>query len=254
MKGRLLTIACLLLTMISWSQQKKMIDQGNQAFRAGNFAQADSLYRISSTLEDARSDLSAIAKFNEGDALFRQEQFEEAAQAFGDAAASSQDHSLRSRSFHNLGNSLLKQEKPQAAIDAYKEALRLNPDADDTRYNLSYAMQMLQEQEQKDQGNNEQDNQQQQEQKERGPNDQEQQGEGENENEGQQDDQSKNDQGKQSDQRQNDEGEQEAMQPYQLSKDEAERMLEALNQREREIQQQLKKQKDGKRKKTDKDW
>ena len=45
----------------------------------------------------------------------------------------------KARSFHNLGNSLLKAEKYEESIEAYKQALRHDPQDADTKYNLSYA-------------------------------------------------------------------------------------------------------------------
>ena len=47
---------------------------------------------------------------------------------------------------HNLGNSLLKENKIDLAIEAYKTSLRINPNDEDTRYNLAYAQKMKQQQ------------------------------------------------------------------------------------------------------------
>lgn len=44
------------------------------------------------------------------------------------------------RVYHNLGNSYLFQHKYNEAINAYKKALKLNPNDEDTRYNLAYAL------------------------------------------------------------------------------------------------------------------
>ena len=49
---------------------------------------------------------------------------------------------------HNLGNSLLKENKIDLAIEAYKTSLRINPNDEDTRYNLAYAQKMKQQQQQ----------------------------------------------------------------------------------------------------------
>ena len=49
---------------------------------------------------------------------------------------------------HNLGNSYLKENKLEQAIEEYKSSLRLNPNDEETRYNLAYAQKMKQQQEQ----------------------------------------------------------------------------------------------------------
>ena len=59
---------------------------------------------------------------------------------------------MTSDAWHNIGNSLLMEQDLENAIEAYKSALRANPTNEAARYNLSYALRML---------NNEQEQQQQ---------------------------------------------------------------------------------------------
>ena len=107
------------------------------------------------------------ANYNLGNSLYRQERYEDAGKAFESVAnnqSSSKD--LRERAYHNLGNSLLKQEKYKESIDAYKNALKLNPKDMDSKYNLEYArkkmMQQMQQQQQNQQNQDQNQDQQQQ--------------------------------------------------------------------------------------------
>ena len=95
------------------------------------------------------------AKFNLGDAYYKQERYDEAIKSFQSAFVNARSDEERAKLYHNVGNSLLKSQKIKESIGAYKEALKLNPNDQETKYNLSYALNMLknpdQNQQQKDQ-------------------------------------------------------------------------------------------------------
>jgi len=69
--------------------------------------------------------------------LFKQEQYEDAAEAFQSAATMAQNKTDKADALHNLGNAHVKNEAYDKAIDAYKQALRNNPSDEETRYNLA---------------------------------------------------------------------------------------------------------------------
>ena len=143
-------IVGILFSSISLHAQsdRKYIRQGNGKYSDGKFPEAEILYR--KALNDNKT--SADAGFNVGDALYRQNKYEEAAKQFQGTAGVMTDINKKSDSFHNLGNSLLKADKFEEAIAAYKNSLRLVPDRDETKYNLAYAQDKLKEQQdQKDQ-------------------------------------------------------------------------------------------------------
>lgn len=173
--------------------------------------------------------------FNLGDALYKQGRYDEALESFGNALALTEDDYSKSKVFHNIGNALLKSQKVKESIEAYKNALRLNPDDLETKYNLSYALNMLK-------------NQQQQQNK-----DQNQQDQDKNKEDQQNQDQQQQDQ-KQDEQKQNQQQEQEQPQKKdQISKEEAQRILEALKKNEAELQKKLRKRK-AKATPKEKDW
>ena len=194
---------------------RSFVREGNRHFNAQRADDAERAYRHALNIDD-RSD---IASFNLGNAFYRQERFEEAGVEFEKVAASAADNFSRARAYHNLGNSLLQQQKLEESIEAYKQALRNNPDDFDTKYNLSYAMNLLQNQDEQDpQCNQDQcDNNQDKQDNEDGDSQQEpQEQEGDDQNQQQQ-----------------------QQQPQQISPEDAQRMLEAIAQDEKELLEKL---------------
>ena len=92
----------------------------------------------------------------QGVAQFRSGQYQQAEQSFA------KEHSALAH--FNRGNALAYQEKYQAAIDAYQQALTLAPDFTDAQYNRDLLKKYLQQQQQKNQERNKQQHKQEQEQ------------------------------------------------------------------------------------------
>lgn len=233
---RLSKLIPVLLIFISAGVQaqnpNKTLRQGNRAFEEEKYQEAELHYR--KALENDEN--SFRGNFNLGGSVYKQEYFEEAAAAFQRSIANQTDEQKLSRAFYNFGNSLLMNQQIAESIDAYKNALRLNPDDDDARHNLVYASQLLEEQEQQ----------------------QEQDGEGSDDKQDQQDEQDSGQENQDKDESEQDPAEQqqkETPQPQQISKQEAERMLQALKEEELKTLEKLKEEK-FKEKKTrvDKDW
>lgn len=137
--------------------------------------------------------------------------------------------------FHNLGNIQMKNKDYAKSIEAYKQSLRMNPKDEETRYNLALAQKLLNDQQQQNQDRQNQDQQQQQEQKEQEQNQDQQQ---------QQNEQKEN---KTQEQKQENE---------QMSRDNAQQILDAFLQDEKDTQEKVKKAqaKHQERRKTDKQW
>lgn len=131
----------------------RAIRKGNESYKSGDTKDAIESY------EKATDDPRAV--FNMGNALYRQDSVKAAQTAYENAAAMAKDEQAQARAYHNLGNSRMRQSDYEGAIAAYKEALKRTPDAQDTRYNLAYAQQMLnrpkQDDQKKDQDKKDQD-------------------------------------------------------------------------------------------------
>lgn len=242
-KINILFILILFITINILAQpDRKINNQGVDAFESGNFADAEVNFKKG--LEKAPENF--IANFNHGDALYKQERYDEAVSSYK-AAIGDADNDLRlAKIHHNIGNALLKSNKIQESIDAYKTALKHNPDDADTKYNLSYALSLLdnqdKNQQQQDQNKDQQDNK-----------DQDKQDQQNQNQDDQQKDQQQNQPQPKDQETQQDNLKQPQQQEAKISKEDAERILEALKNNEKYLQKELRK-KTGRPVKTDKDW
>lgn len=247
MKNWLAHILLLFLTASVFAQKgNDLIYEGNKLYEKGEFGEAEVRYRKA---EEEKGD-GFISKFNLGDALFRQERYEEAAAAFQQLPSLTEDKKQKAAAYHNLGNSLMKMEKYKESVDAYKQALRHDPKDDDTKYNLSYARRMIQEQQEQQQQQQDQ-NEENKDDKQEDQQQQQQQQDKENEEE-QKDDQ----QQQQPDQGDEEQEQQEQQQPREneISREDAERMLDAINQDEQDIRERMDKKQRGPKRNVEKDW
>ena len=124
--------------------ERKMTRNGNTSYETGNFIDAEINYKKAL---DKNSNLLE-AQFNLGDALVKQERFDEALDAFEKVSVSTEDQNLKANALHNKGNVLLSQQDLEGAFESYKDALRINPKDHETRYNYSYVKKLLDEQQQ----------------------------------------------------------------------------------------------------------
>jgi tetratricopeptide (TPR) repeat protein len=192
--------------------------------------------------EDANND-SYIAKYNTTAALYQQNNMEESGKRFAELMAEAPDDAEQAKLLHNLGNVLLNGQKYKEAAETYKKSLRINPEDEDTRYNLTYALEKLREQQQQQQNQDQQNNDQNQ---DKEKNDQEQENQQNKDQE----------QEKEQEQKQNEDQEQQQQrQKQELNKEEAERLLNAILQKEKEVKEKVDKKKATAAKiKTEKDW
>jgi tetratricopeptide (TPR) repeat protein len=224
---------------ISFAQSTRgLINDGVELYNEKKFSEAEVNFKKG----NEKSPESFEAKFNLGDAYYKQERYDDAIKTFQSALVNARNDQERAKIFHNVGNSLLKAQKVKESIGAYKEALKLNPNDQETKYNLSYALEMLK---------NPQDQQQQQNDQNKDQNkDQQQKQDQQNQDQQQQDQQKNKDQQNHEEQQQQQSQQQKEQE---LTKQEAEKILNALKENEKDLQKKLRKIK-GQRVKTEKDW
>jgi Ca-activated chloride channel homolog len=212
-----------------------LVNDGVDMYKEQKFADAEVNFKKGTE----KNPESFEAKFNLGDAYYKQQRYDEAIKTFQSSFVNAKNDEEKAKIFHNIGNSLLKSKKIKESIGAYKEALKLNPNDQETKYNLSYALNMLnnpdQNQQQNDQNKDQNKDQQ----------DQDQQ----NQDQQKQDEQQQNKDQQQQDQQQQSQEQKE----QELTKQEAEKILNALKENEKDLQKQIRKIK-GQRVKTEKDW
>ena len=231
-------IIILLLPALTFAQDAKdLLRKGNKQYEKKKFNDAEISYRKSLEFDNK----SHKAVFNLGDALYKQKQYDKASQEFTSIANQKIDEETTSMAYHNLGNSLLKSNKYEESIDAFKQSLRMNPKDRDTKYNLEYAKSMLHKQQQ-NKNQNKQDKQQQQQQQNQDKKNKDKKNQDKQQQQNQQ-----NQQDKQKDQKQ-------SPKDQKMSKKDAERMLQALAQEEKNLQKKLKKKIKGVSGSVEKEW
>jgi len=245
-KYRLLYVClfwCLLLlssATMNAQNDKKFIRQGNREYEKNKYSESEVLYRKAINNNNEKS---PDALFNIGDALYKQNKFEDAGKQFVENINVNEDKTKKSDGFYNLGNSLLKSNKVAESINAYKESLKLNPGNIEAKYNLGYAQDLLkqqQEQQKKDQEQN------------KGKENKQDQKQEDNQNQGDQDQKNEpQDQKDSQDQQQ----EKQQEQDQGMSKEDAERLLNAIANDEKDIQEKVKLEKAARSKvRTLKNW
>jgi len=123
------------------------IRKGNEFYKEGKFNDAEVEYRKALGAEK----LSWNSVYNLSNALYKQKRYKEAEALLDSLAERTRDKGQLSDVYHNLGNSLLNDKNYAKSIEVYKKAMKLDPNAEDTRYNLSYALKMKQKQDQQQQ-------------------------------------------------------------------------------------------------------
>ena len=129
----------------------KFYNKGNK-LSGNNFELAEKNFRIA--INDSLSDLKA--SFNLSNKYYTEGLYDEAISRQIEATKLAKDNSQKHRTFHNLGNALMKKELCSEAVLAYKNALRNDPSDDETRYNLALAKKCEEEQQNDDQNKDDQ--------------------------------------------------------------------------------------------------
>ncbi len=247
---RLLTfIFILFFSTASAQTERRPVRQGNELYKQGKFDEA--MQKYDAALEKKPSLPEAI--YNKGNVFFQKEEFDNAQKQFETAAMLSANPMDKAKAFHNMGNAYMYAGKLKESVQAYKNSLRHNPSDMETKYNLAYALQMLKKQQ--EEGGD--DNQQQEDKQDQQDENKDQNNQGDKQEQDQQNKEQKQDEQQQDKGKDSEDGEQQKPQPKQaqLSKEDAAKLLEALQNEEQKVQEKLQKQKgEPVRVKIEKDW
>ncbi len=251
-------------------EAQEFMEEAEEQLAKNDMAKAEALYRKAI----AKNPDNATARYNLGNLYYTKDIISQAGERHGQAASTATEKDIKHAAFHNRGNSFMRQKKYKEAVEAYKNALRNDPEDDQTRYNLALAMKLLEEEKKKGggggQNDQEKDQQKQDQQKQDQQGDQEKNQEGnpqdqqkgkDKQDKGQ--DQQKNQEkpGKEGQEKQpeNKEGEQTPQQPQpkpgQLSPQQVKNLLEAMGNQEKKVQERINAEKvKGSPARTEKDW
>lgn len=222
----------LLLMAVTVSAQKAerdFIRKGNRLFKDSVYVNAEVNYRKALEVNPQ----STVSMFNLGNTLAQQNKLQEAMEQYVAATKIEKDKDDLAQIYHNMGVIFHSQKDYAKAVEAYKQSLRNNPKDDETRYNLALAQKMLKDQQQEQQ--NQDQNQQQQQ--------QDQQEDKKDQNKDQQQNQDQQQQPPQSQKKENE-----------MSKENAEQLLNSVMQDEKDVQDKVKKQQVIQGGRLEKDW
>ena len=180
---------------------EKLNQDGNEAFAEQAYLEALELY------QSAQIESPELAEpyFNAANTFYRQGDFPAALEQMQMALQYVDEESLAESSFYNMGNTLFNSQDLGTAVEAYKQALLLNPDDQDAKHNLELALQQ-QEQQQQEQEQEQQDEQNQDQGEE--SQDQSQEGQGEDQESQQDENEDPQNDGNQDEESQDQEGDQ----------------------------------------------
>ncbi|WP_430908756.1 tetratricopeptide repeat protein [Maribacter sp. 2-571] len=250
-------------------ESKNLTWTGNKNLSENNYVEAEVAYRKAIS----KSDKNVAAPFNLGNAHYNNATYSEAFGRFKEAGETADQKDQKHKAYHNMGNVFMKRKEYQKAVEAYKEALRNDPKDEETRYNLALAKEMLKKEEQENKNDQNKDSKDQNEDKDQkdkdkkdGDNKEDKQDQNKEGDEGDKKEDDKKDdkegEGKDKEQQQkkpneNGDNEQKPQQrrPNQLSKQQIQNLLDAMQQEEKKVQEKIDAKKvKGVKVKNEKDW
>lgn len=253
-----LSILFLMNASVHAQQEKRAAVKGNNAYENESYNEAVEHYEQSLELKEDYYE----GGFNMGNALHRkaaalaaqaqeaqseeeQQQLieesgvlnQQAANRFEMMADQAETKTEKAKAYHNMGNAKLMSGDIEGSIESYKQALRNNPDDDETRYNLAYAKRMKEQQEQEQEQEQDEEEQEEEQDQEQDENEQDQEQDQEQEQDSDQQEPGEDQE------QQEGEDEQQQPEPNQLSHEDAQQMLEAIQKDEDEVQDKMKEKK-----------
>ena len=141
-------LACLVLVFgtgyrVYGQKGRHEVGEGNRQFQAGEFEKARESYRRAL----GKAPGSPVATFNLGDSNYKLSDFSDAETAFLEAIQS-ENSEVAAGAHYNLGNSLFRQGRIEESAEAFKQALRLNPNDREAKHNLEFVLKQKQKQQQ----------------------------------------------------------------------------------------------------------
>ena len=216
MKKLLIIFTMMLAAMSAFSQKQERayVRKANSLYKDSLYTQSEVLYRKALDMNSG----SVEARYNLGNNLFASGKYDEALKEYEKASKLETDKAKLGQIYHNMGVAYQKQEKYAECIEAYKQALKNNPSDNDTKHNLTLAQQN------QDQNKDEQNKDKQQ----------------QNQNNNQNNKDEKKDQDKKEEQNPSDR-QQQQQQKQDISKENAEQLLNSVMQDEKKVQDKVQK-------------
>lgn len=197
--------------------------KGNEHYQAKRYDEAQNVYRAAQLKQPE----SAALHYNIGNTLYRQSRYDDALQQYRQATAGPKP--LNAQAHYNAGNTLYRTGKLDEAVEAYKRTLRILPNDADAKFNLEFIKRQMQQRQKPPP-----------QQRQKPPEDRPQQDE--------------QPQPQQPQPEQQKARQPQPVRPGEMTREEAERLLNALNQSEQDVQKQRRKQTPTRPRRSEKDW
>ncbi|BAO75352.1 Bacteroides aerotolerance protein BatC [Winogradskyella sp. PG-2] len=243
-----------------------LVYKANELVGEDNYIEAEMEYR--KAISEAPS--KAVGAYNLAHTYFRKGSFKEALFRSQEAAKNAVSKDEKHRAFHNIGNILMQNELCKEAVEAFKSALRNNPNDEETRYNYVLAKECAEQQndgggednkededkeeekDKEDEQKKEDQNKDEQDKKDEGDKDKKE-GEDEEDEKGKPKDDKKDDGKGNKDKK--DQNKKPKSKPGQMSPQQIKNILEAMQNQEQKVQEKMNAEKQkGAKIKTEKDW
>ena len=244
---------------LAWGDSFSSLNKkGNKAYRrAQEFLQKGEKDKSAEALEEAlkfyrdaeiEKPESPELSYNLGNVMYQQEKYQDGLDEYF-KALSSDEIQHQAWAYYNLGITFYRSGKYPEAIQAYQKCLELTPEDEDAKYNLEFVRkkmkEMLDKEMQRQQNQKQQQDQSKQKQQQNQPQEQEQKE--------QQEDQRQASPPK--DEQKQEEQKQEQLKPKEgMTKEDAERILNALKDDEKELLKKVKRAPRGRGRRGGKDW
>jgi Tfp pilus assembly protein PilF len=244
-----------------------LVYKANELLEDDNYIEAEMEYR--KAISEAPN--KAVGAYNLAHSYFRKGSFDEALFRSQEAVKNATTKDEKHRAYHNIGNILMENELCKEAVEAYKDALRNNPNDEETRYNYALAKECAEEQKNDGGGEDDKEDEDKEEEKDK---EEEQKKEDENKDEkdkkdeGDKDkkegDKEEDENGKPKDDKKDDgkgddkkdkKNQKPKPKPGQMSPQQVKNILEAMQNQEQKVQEKINAEKQkGAKIKTEKDW
>lgn len=139
--GAATLIFLLALSNLSWGDSYSSLNnKGNQMYKKRDFQKAQEYYQKA----EIEKPESPQINYNLGNNWHQQKQWEQALQNYQRALQSKPDLK-QAQIYYNMGNTFYRMEQYPEALEAYKKCLEIDPNDQDAKYNLEYVLKKLQE-------------------------------------------------------------------------------------------------------------
>ena len=129
-------------------EAQDLIYEGNTLIENDDFISAEMEYRKAISQQQK----GVAGAYNLGHSYYKKGNYGEALFRNKEAARHAKTKEEQHRAYHNIGNILMKDEQCKEAVEAFKNALRANPNDEETRYNFALAKDCADQQKDQDGG------------------------------------------------------------------------------------------------------